>query len=515
MKAIRLTSGIRLLLAHLLAFSFIANAGSAGISELQAPALRDCPTEKKRDLGVWDDVFVCDDQDVIVLRRGEGFFSMSLSASASLKKLATAPAARTTRIIDYAGSGDRLWLFLQSDKAAPFAIDARSGKVSHFDVPNPKMPGRHAASIQSRVILRHVDAALLMISGSDRETWPRDGSGPLYFWMSLKSGKVVAFPIGWDLSHFTADQRVAVFEKLQLRRFEHRPLQAVDMKTGSMMAELPDRQSKGVTPFVWTDTQRVKPIYLRSPETRVQGNFAGIAINGSIFPIAIEQIAVGLDKGRYLSTAKVNGAFAGFRLTREGAMIGERSPFWLMSLKQKQSPQLVAPEVTDFAILDKGNCVFITSGHGRRGESSEAFFRGAIGNATWNVLEGVERLPELDKEFVDKSYIEDKAQVRLIDGFGARNSLVLCLFSHFRGDMRANFSPVGKRLEMITWRRAVILTSSGERYMTGLFREWNLPDFIWLHNSGRVVTGNYLESSSGPTWERKLRLSETTVRLRR
>jgi archaeosine-15-forming tRNA-guanine transglycosylase len=119
MKAMRLTSGIRLLLAHLLAFSFIANAGSAGISELQAPALRDCPTEKKRDLGVWDDVFVCDDQDVIVLRRGEGFFSMSPSASASLKKLATAPAARTTRIIDYAGSGDRLWLFLQSDKAAP------------------------------------------------------------------------------------------------------------------------------------------------------------------------------------------------------------------------------------------------------------------------------------------------------------------------------------------------------------------------------------------------------------
>ena len=63
----------------------------------------------------------------------------------------------------------------------------------------------------------------------------------------------------------------------------------------------------------------------------------------------------------------------------------------------------------------------------------------------------------------------------------------------------------------MTWRRAVILTSDGERYMTDLFREGNVPDIIWLHNSGKVIMGRYLENTSGFTTERNVQLSETTL----
>jgi hypothetical protein len=87
-----------------------------------------------------------------------------------------------------------------------------------------------------------------------------------------------------------------------------------------------------------------------------------------------------------------------------------------------------------------------------------------------------------------------------LDGFGAldHGSLVLCLFSHFRGDMRAYIIPSqGKRLELTTWRRALILTSTGERYMTDLFREGNVPDRIWLHNSGKIVIAEHKWEGGG------------------
>jgi len=497
----RLSFRVRLLLAPLLAFSFLTNAGSAGKAEEKA--IRASKTIGQRDLGVWDDVFACGAEEVVVLRRGKELFALSLSSSAELKKLAASPTAGTTRIIACAGSGDRLWLFLQSDHDDPYALDAYSGKVTNFDIQRLIIPGSRATFIESYVMLRHADAALLMISGGEG----RPRSGPLYFWMSLTSGKVVAFPIGWDLYQFSPDQRIAMFEKPFLKPFERRPLQAVDMRTGDLLAEIPDRSSTGVTPFNWSDTQRVKPVYRGRPESGYLDRFTGISLDGSVFPIDIE-----LDKMHYLSVAKIKDGFAGFTLRPEGN-VGP-NPFFHMPLKQKQNPQLVAPGVTDFALLDGGNCVFVTPGHGRKGGSSEAFFRSELEKSEWNVLDGVERLPELDKVFVDKDYIMDWQTIRLIDGFGNHDSLALCLFSHDRGDMRANYKPVeGKILERMMWRRAVIVTSAGERYMTDLFREGVPPELIWLHNSGKVITGKYHWQSTGSIRERKVQVNEATIQL--
>jgi len=499
----RLSFRVRLLLAPLLAFTFLTNAGSAGKAEEKA--IRAGKIIGQKDLGVWDDVFACGAEEVVVLRRGKELFTLSLSSSAELKKLAAAPTAGTTRIIACAGSGDRLWLFLQSDHDDPYALDAYSGKVTNFEVQRLIILGSQAPVIESHVMLRHADAALLMISGGEG----RPRSGPLFFWMSLTSGKVVAFPIGWDLYQFSPDQRIAMFEKPLLKPFERRPVQAVDMRTGDLLAEIPDRSSTGVAPFNWSDTQRVKPVYRGRPQTGYQDRFAGISVDGSVFPIDIE-----LDKKHYLSVAKVKDGFAGFTLRPEGN--SGPNPFFHMPLKQKQNPQLVAPEVTDFALLDGGNCVFVTPGHGRKGESSEAFFRSMPEKTALNVLDGVERLPELDEVFVDKDYITDWQTIRLIDGLGNHDSLALCLFSHLREDRRSDYTPVGgKILERMMWRRAVILTSAGERYMTDLFREGVPPELIWLHNSGKVITGKYLWQPIGSTMERKVQVNEATIQLQR
>lgn len=499
-----------------LTISVSVSAESAQSATPKVPPLHDCELTEQRDLGVWDDVFVCDDQGMIVLRRGEALFSLSMTGSADPTELAKASVLAKTQIVASVGSDDKLWLFMQGGDTAPFAIDAYSGRLSKFDIPGLKIPGKHAPGIQSHVVVQHAGGVILMIAGGDRDTWPRDGNRPVYFWMSLRSGKVVRFPIGWDLYYFSGNQRVAIFEKPQEQCFQRHPLQAVDVETGGYVEKIPDQRKERYVLFNWTETQSVKPFYVRRAETGDRDHFAGISLKGHMYPFDAK-----LNGVYYLSTAKTREGFVGFRLRREGNAGGEPSSFWLMGLKQHESPQLVATGVTSFAMLDQGNCVFATFGHGPKEESSEAFFRSYSGKFTWNILDGVKRLPELDEQFTDKDYVEDRMTVRLIDGFGNHDSLALCLFSHFRGDLRAfaltdDVSKMqDKRVEWITWRRAVILTSDGERHMTSLFREGNVPDLIWLHNSGKLIVGNYLwrNSSSSTSRERQIQLREITLGL--
>ena len=408
-------------------------AQSLPVPTLRAPPLRNASSTAPRDLGLWDDVFVCADQDVVLLRRESDLFALSITGSAQPGKLVTTPALAEAQMVACAESDERLWVLLQSRRRAPFAIDAHSGEIAPFEIAGLKIPGSQSPGIQSHVILRPAHAVIVMIAGGDRETWPRDGNRPLYFWLSLRSGQVVAFPIGWDLEYFSADQQVAVFEKPQRREFERRPLQAVDVSTGVFVADVPDRQRVNVVPFDWSDTQPVKPLYGRRAETGDRDYFAGLSVNGAVFPCNLE-----LNGVYYLSGAKATEDFAGFRLRREGATAAEPSSFWQIALRRGQEPELVATAVMDFVMLGGGNCDFSSSGHGRRGLSSEAFFRVRGAKAVWNVLDGVDRLGELDKEFADKAYVEDRMGVRLTEGFGGalRQRLALCAFTHVRGDMR-------------------------------------------------------------------------------
>ena len=503
---LKMKMNLRILPVLFLAFALPATAESPPTESGRAQPLRNCETSATRDLGVWDDVFVCADEDMIVLRRGEQLFSISMAASADPNKLVATRAAKKAQIVAAVSSGTRFWLFMHSSDGAPFAIDAYSDRLSQFDIPGLEIPGENAPSIQSQVIIRHADAALVMVAGGDRKTWPGAGNRPIYFWISLKSGEVVALPIGWDLECFLPDQKAAVFEKPQEKDFVSRPLQEIDLRTGKLTSETSDLRKKGAVPFDWTDTQTVKPLHLWRQETG-SGDIAGVVVNGYAY-----RFNLGLDGVHYLSSAKASDGFLGFRLRREGALGIEPSAFWQMELKQGSKPQLMATGVTDFAMLDGGNCVLATAGHGPRGVSAEGFFLIHGDKTMWNILEGVDRLPELGKEFADAPYVEDKMSLRLVEGFGSGNhgKLVFCLFTHFRGDMR---SLQDKALERKTWRRAIILGSAGHRYATDALREGTLPDQIWFHNSGRLIKVSYQWKPRGSSSEREVQLSETTVRL--
>lgn len=482
----------------------------------RVPSLRYGESTERHDLGTWDDLFVRSDQDTVLLRRESDLFGLSITESAKPTKLATAPALADAQIVACADSGERLWVFFNSHQRAPFAIDAHSGKMAEFEIPGLEISEKMSAGIQSHVIVRQADAAILMVSGQhlsrdragEHETWPREGNRPLYFWMSLKSGEVVAFPIGWDLDYFSADQQIAVFGKVHERQLERK---AVDVRTGGSVTDIPDRRQP-VVKFDWGNTDPVQPLYARRDKTGDADYVAGISVNGLVLPFDL-----GLDGQHYMSAAKANDTFAGFRLRRSGGWSGAPSPFWLTPLSPGQKPELVATGVTDFVLLGRGNAVFCSAGHGRKGLFSEAFFRNENEKNPWNVLDGVDRLPALDKEFMEKEYIEDTMSVRLIGAFGgdSRTRSTLCLFHHSRQDMRSSFDGTAreKRLKPMTWRRAVIVTTDGQRYMTDLFREGNLPGEIWFHDSGRVIAATHLWMSVGSRRERKLQLFEIALRL--
>jgi hypothetical protein len=442
----------------------------------------DCKVSGQRDLGAWDDAFVCKEQDMLVLRRGDTLYSLLMDEGSQPREMATVARLANTRIVACVPLGEKIWLFLNSTETDAFAVEANSAKVADFKIPNLTITGSLAPRIQSYVAVPHADSVILMIEGGDRETWPREGNRPVYFWMSLKSGNIVRFPIGWDLDYFSIDQRVAVFAKAKEKAFQR---QAVSMQTGEYLAALPDRKDDGYVPFDWTDTQAVKPIYMHREKMGDQGYFKGLLVNGRVLAINLN-----LDRTLYLSQSMETDDFVGFRLRGEGGSGGESSPLWLVKAENPTTPDCVAPSVIDFAVLEAGNCVISTVGHRANKAFSEAFFRAFHDKSIWNVLDGVTRLPELDRELAEKDYIQDLLTVRMITGFGSQSPIVVCLFEHFRSDMRSLVLPPEKKtVKRELWRRAVVVTSKGKRCMTNLFREGPVPDIVWLHNSGIMITG--------------------------
>jgi hypothetical protein len=140
----------------------------------------------------------------------------------------------------------------------------------------------------------------------------------------------------------------------------------------------------------------------------------------------------------------------------------------------------------------------------------EAFFYARADRSTWNVLEGVERLPKLGEAFAEADFIEDIFRVRIIEGFGAsmHEPAVICLLEHHRGDRRAFALPSeGPALKSETWRRAILIGRAGKRSLMPLFQDRNLPDRIWLHHSGKVISGTYVWDESTGDRKRQMQLS--------
>src|SRR5262245_24219517 len=121
-------SKVSLLVLGLVSALLASDSQQAANVTVKAPPLGNCHPALQRDLGVWDDVFVFEDQDFVVLRRAESLFSLSMTKPSRLVKLVTASETSSTEIIFGVVSEDNIWLFLQSFKTEPFAIEAHTGK---------------------------------------------------------------------------------------------------------------------------------------------------------------------------------------------------------------------------------------------------------------------------------------------------------------------------------------------------------------------------------------------------
>ncbi|MBX9789765.1 MAG: hypothetical protein K2Y37_12680 [Pirellulales bacterium] len=505
------------LAAIIAAFSLIAtdcviadDAQPSFGKSVAAPPLHHGGAAILKDHGAWDDAFALDAEDYLVLRRDDEWFSLSLTGQTELKKLATTPGANGSRIIAGAHANDRLWLFVQSATAAPRAIDAQTGKTVVFEIPGLTIPGTHAPVIQAFSIVPHRMAAFLMITGGDRETWPRDGNRPVYFWFDLNSANVIRFPIGCDLWYFSADQQIAVLGREHNDAEGLRIFQQCDVQTGEFLEKAPHVTDEAHFPFDWTEFTDNRPVHAlyRSPTRLRQDLFAGLTVDGQVVRLDLK-----FPGTYYLSKAKERNGFVGleFRSTGNYEAI---SPLWMMPFKRPEQVEKLEASVVDFAMLGDGNSLVVTAGHGRDGDSMEAFFHKRSDKSTWNLLEGIERLPPLSAEFAGVKSIDDRMTVRLIDSFGShpQRSQVLCIASQFRHD-RDSGPRLGKRLAFEKWQRALLVTSDGQRQLTSLFRETMLttpgvlPEWLWLHDSGRIVVGNLIRDESGRPVRHPVQLS--------
>ena len=225
-------------------------------------------------------------------------------------------------------------------------------------------------------------------------------------------------------------------------------------------------------------------------------------------------VDLGTTDGR-IQDVKAHDGVAGFRVSPDGPAPYHPRDFWIMPLAQGARAERVATQVVDFVMLGGGTVPSARRATAAtRCVSEEALFRTPAAKVSWNVLDGVERLAPLDKAFDDRKNARDQLSVTLIGGFGGvpRDALALAVFDHRQDEPIARITapPEEKQIVDAIWRRAIVITSDGQRYMTDLLRDRERPDEIWLHDSGRVLTGKWSWDGPGP---RGVKVVETQLRL--
>ena len=490
----------------LLCLALVLSGGIIGYSQTNkteiplgsAPPMRQCREAKVKDLGIWDDALRFADQDAIVLRKGDALFSYSLVTD-RLKQIRVTNDLAGVHLIDGITWKNQQWVFCQSVTAMPFAMDLADGKTVTFEMPGVSADGMDGPDINAIINSGVRPATIVVITGDEAKGWPREGNRPLYFWMDLESGKVMKFPMGWDLNYFSADQSRAVFENISTNSKMYRPWVTVDMATGGVIDELPDQ-----TEELWSSMDGLwqtvfNPYYnydyrryvweLRSPRTKMKpypqpgrgyadDTFAGLSVNGTSLPLTVPGIGVGAS----CLDAKVAGNLAVFAIANDGHT--ERW-LWAAWLDQNESPRLLATNRCVFEMLDHQRCVLLLSS-----AAPEIFVYDAASNCVWNVLDGTS--PETNTTPVVRTGVWPAAMsgagpmmaYKLIPGFGSARypTKVLCLCSTGMAVSDNMIPPPVKRLQ-------ILLTDKGQRYQANLppdMRDRSLND-AWLHNSGKLV----------------------------
>ncbi|MEI8122674.1 MAG: hypothetical protein WCI20_11515, partial [bacterium] len=373
-----------------------------------------------------------------------------------------------------------------------------SGLKVTFDTPIPRLPWKTGPVIQSHVLIPQTDAALLMVSGGEGRLWPRWGNYPYFFHLGLASGKVTRFDSDWSLEYFSKDMTTAYFAT------PGRPCAKVDMRTaGKLGTGFPnDADDQPFISFNWTDTQAMQPLYVRPRKGGGFDHLYGIVVDGRPRRIACETI-----KPTRLEAAAVEDDLVAFILRGDGEYNGTPKALWINHLDTGGALEQVATNVTSFALLRGGGLVVVTpEPDGTRSHSEALFFPRR--SPRWNILDGIERLPALDPALTNKDYVEDSFRIDLIPGRGGFEPIraVLCVATHTRHDMRS--IPFSSALCAPTqlWRRVLVVTDTGKRQLTPLFREGAFPDLIWFHHGGTVLAGSYCWEPNGSKSRRRVGL---------
>ena len=477
-----------------------------GIPVVAAPEMRECPEPTIKDLGLWDDALRFENLDIVLLRRQDSLFSYS-PATGDLRRIHTAPNMIDSHLVEGMTWKEHQWLFCQSGTVTPFAVDLSNAKTASFEIPGVKMPGKYGPAIHAIINAGSGPGTIIAINGDNASGWPRDGNRPLYFWMSLESGKVVKFPTGWDKGYFSADQKRAVFQGISTNAMMYSPWITVDMATGNTIDDLPDRTKGlwseptfGYVPSIspWDPHDYRRHIWeLRSPQTPmtllnpqpgrgfIDDKFAGLSFDGVAYPLTIP----GIDHGLCLD-ARAEGNLAVFQIELEG-FVG--NSIWATRLNRQEPPWLLGRNCS-FEMLGGQHCALL--GNNRFPESApEALVCDIESNTAWNILDGVPlwsaimaRADSGSRHGTDDgpyaSGVGRRVTLSLIPGFGstAYGEKVLCLCSTINV-VPANASPPPAQ------RISVLLTAQGRRYQINFppsSREWLLTH-SWLHNSGKVI----------------------------
>ncbi|WP_146533567.1 hypothetical protein [Rubripirellula reticaptiva] len=458
-------------------------------------------------LGLWDAVMPLTNSDELLLRREDRLWRLDMSGSRPPMEVLQSKLLRQAEFVFTADAGQRQWVFCNSKAASPFAIAIDGKRTAEFLIPDLAISGEQTPVIQSHVWVPHCNAAILMVAGGDKQTWPRDGNRPVYFWISLETGKVVRFPIGWDLDYFSADQRVAVFGALIEERFQPRQLRAISMVSSEAIANPPDKAIHPYVPFHWTNTQLVQPVFERNDEAMSRRRLMGLTTGG-----AVHALPDTLPPESHLEMAKHRGDNVGMRISDGNRYVGVPCDYSVLSITDKNRQKTIAKNVTDFSLLDQGRSVAVISPMETQQSLTEAWLLSPDVALRQDLLSGVEQPPPLPQRLAQKSYIRNRRTVLMIPGFGTGASIVLCLFTHDRWDMRSLPNPLDESITPLFWRRALLVESTGKRKLLDGFRDRDSPESFWLHNTGRLLTGatRYIDENGQEI--RKIEIREYSIR---
>ncbi len=477
-----------LLVSRLVLFGMLCS----GKSITDEHPLLSCEASSTEEMGIWDEMDVVPELEGVILRRGDEIDWLSMRARSEPLKKAADPSLSDARISNAMVCGKKGWVFLTSRTHGPKILEIASGKLANLFLPGITYPDAASPEIHVEFVASHAHAAILTVQGGQPPV--RNDFQPVYFWMSLDSGEMKLLPIDWKLKFASPTENVAVFETLQKSSITTPGV--VKMTTGEVVAWTESHQD---TPFIrlpatWDYNHCAPVVEFRRGHGDTEF-FVGVSKEGVFTPFPVESN----DEARNVFPVSECGGVFGLQVSHPSLNpLRSRSwdpcPFLLLDRKVQPLPQLVAGNAMSYTLFDNGNCLYATW-TGKAEESfPEVIFRSRDG-AAWNVLDGVDHPPIIERES-SQDYPTVRCWFTPANAGGA--NVTLCHFYVRRKDSHDNDA---------FWNRTMLITSHGKRYITNLFRERASDSEIYLDNSGSLLTASrtYINLWSG--WPQKITLT--------